>query len=402
MKITDVKVVPFRTTVNRYRNNVPLPNLEVVQTLTIIETDEGVVGRYLGGQGHGDQDGMDSVNQEYIRTRIRNLLVGQDPFDREKFWHWMWVSKTPENIMGVIDMALLDLAGNYANMPVYKMLGGARDKVKAYASTYPNMGSIQNYVDHALDCKAQGYQAYKIHPYYFWNPETEQAVPGRPSHIKHDIELIHAVADAVGDDMVLMYDPWGTYHTLEDALLVGRELERRNYYWFEHPMPEHRVDAYERLTAELSIPICSPEILEGHVFTRADWIRRRASDISRIDVLRGGITAARKTAVVCEAYGIKCEIHMSGIGNLHVLGSTSEDTCEYYERGLLAPGVDYDSPLPYLTESLDPMDDEGYVHLPTRPGLGYSFNSDYIEENALSVSSDTDSRTTSAPRRSWE
>jgi L-alanine-DL-glutamate epimerase-like enolase superfamily enzyme len=208
-------------------------------------------------------------------------------------------------------------------------------------------------------------------------------VPGRPSHIKEDIEVIHAVRDAVGDDMVLMYDPWGTYHTVEEALQVGRELEQRNYYWYEHPMPEHRVDAYIRLTEQLSIPICSPEILEGHVYTRADWLRRNASDISRMDVLRGGITAAKKTAIVCEAYAVKCEIHMSGIGNLHVLGSTTEDTCEYYERGLLAPGVDYDAPLPYLAASLDPLDVDGYVSLPDKPGLGYQLVWDYIEEHKL-------------------
>jgi len=146
-------------------------------------------------------------------------------------------------------------------------------------------------------------------------------------------------------------------------------------------MPEHRIDTYIRLAAALDIPICSPEIIEGHVFTRAEWIRSRASDISRIDVLRGGITAAKKTAIVCEAYGIRCEIHMSGIGNLHVLGSTSEDTCEYYERGLLAPGVDYDAPPAYLNTPLDVLDPDGYVSLPSRPGLGYDINWDYIEAN---------------------
>src|SRR5690606_11820412 len=125
------------------------PRTEIIQTLVTIETDEGVVGHYLGGQGHGDQDGLLPDSREMVRTRMRDLLVGQDPFDRERFWQWMWVSKTPEYIMGVIDMALWDLAGRYANLPVYKLLGGCRDKVLAYASTYPNVGSIQNYVDHA-------------------------------------------------------------------------------------------------------------------------------------------------------------------------------------------------------------------------------------------------------------
>ena len=383
MKITDITVTPFRTWVDRYQNGGPKPNTEIIQTLTTIETDEGVTGRYLGGQGHGDQDGLDVVNQAIIEGRIKPMLVGQDPFDRELFWHWMWVAKIPENIMGVIDMALWDLAGTYANLPVHKLLGGYRTKVKAYASTYPNMGSVQNYAEHAIACRDRGYQAYKIHPYYFWNPETEQAVPGRPSHIAYDIEVIHAVADAVGDDMVLMYDPWGTYHTYEDALKVGKELEARNYYWYEHPMPEERVTAYEKLSAALEIPILSPEILYGHVFTRADWVKRGAADMSRIDVLRGGITAVKKTIHVCEAYGCRCEVHMSGIGNLNVLGSASEDTCEYYEHGLLAPGVDYERKLDYLESVLDPLDDQGYVHLSNRPGLGYEIIDDYIAEHRI-------------------
>ena len=84
-----------------------------------------------------------------------------------------------------------------------------------------------------------------------------------------------------------MYDPWGTYHTVEEAIRVGRELERLDFLWFEHPMPEYRVESYVRLARELTIPILSPEITEGNVFTRADWILRGASDMSRMDVNRG-------------------------------------------------------------------------------------------------------------------
>src|SRR5687767_14355709 len=98
MQITNVTVTPFRTWVDRYLNGEPLPRTEVVQTLTTIETDAGVQGHYLGGQGHGDQDGLDGVNRAFIEQRIQPMLIGQNPFDREKFWHWMWASKTPENI----------------------------------------------------------------------------------------------------------------------------------------------------------------------------------------------------------------------------------------------------------------------------------------------------------------
>ncbi len=387
MKIVDVKVVPFRYKVDRFGTGVPHPRTEVVQTLTRIVTDEGVEGYYLGGQGHGDQDGLSPATRDYLETRIKSTLVGLDPFDREKIWQWLWAAKTPENVIGVVDMALWDLLGRAAGLPVYKLLGGYRDRVLAYASTYPNMGMPEDYAKHALECKRQGYRAYKIHPYYYWDPETKQSVPGRPSHVKWDIACCRAVREAVGDDMVLMYDPWGTYHIYEEALQVGRELERLNFYWYEHPMPEYRVETYVRLARELDIPICSPEIAEGSVYTRADWILRGASDFSRIDVLRGGITAAKKTIAVCEAYGVRCEVHMSGFGNLQVLGSASEDTCGYYEKGLLAPGVDYDAPLPYLKSVCDPLDAEGFVRVPTAPGLGYDLDWDYVEQNRVTQGS---------------
>ena len=198
-----------------------------------------------------------------------------------------------------------------------------------------------------------------------------------------DIEACRAIRDAVGDDIVLMFDPWGTYCTYEQALWVGRELEKLGFYWYEHPMPEYRVHAYERLCRDLDIAILAPEIAAGSLYTRADWILRRASDMSRIDVLRGGITGCHKMAAICEAFGVKLEMHMSGFGNLQILGATSEDVCEYYERGLEAPGVEYETPLPYLEEICDPLDSDGYVRVSQEPGMGYKIDWDYIKENRV-------------------
>jgi len=383
MKIVDLQVIPFRVRRQDFRNGQMQPEAEIVQTLTKIITDEGAEGYYLGGRGHGDQDGLWADQRAVMEGRIKSLVVGQDPFDREKFWHWLWVANLEENLISVLDMALWDLQARAFNLPLYKLLGGCRDKVKAYASTYPNMGSPEVYAQHALECKQRGYTHYKIHPYYFWDPVTQKPDPGRPSHIQQDIKLCQAVREAVGDDMVLSFDPWGTYRTYEEAYRVGRMLEELNFYWFEHPMPEYRVASYEKLCRELDIPILSPEIAAGSLYTRADWILRGASDMSRIDVLRGGVTGVKKMAAICEAFGVKCEIHMSGFANLQLLGSTSEDVCEYYERGLVAPGLDYETPPPYLEAIPDPMDANGYVHLPQEPGMGYRIIWDYIEENRL-------------------
>jgi len=383
MKIVDLQVITFRVPRKPFRNGKLLPETTAIQTLTKIITDEGAEGYCFGGRGHGDQDGMSHDQRGAMEHRMKSLVMGQDPFDREKFWHWMWVANIEENLISVLDMALWDLQARAFGVPVHKLLGGCRDKVKAYASTFPNMGTPEEYAEHAAECKAMGYKHYKIHPYYFWDPVKKQSAPGRPSHIEQDIEACRAVRARVGDDMVLSFDPWGTYRTYEEALKVGRELEKLNFYWYEHPMSEYRVSAYEKLCHELDIPILAPEIAAGSIYTRADWILRGASDMSRIDVLRGGITGVKKMVSVCEAYGVKCEIHMSGFANLQILGATSEDTCEYYERGLLAPGVDYDTPQPYLEEICDPLDSEGYVQVPQEPGLGYKINWDYIEENRV-------------------
>ena len=383
MKIVDLQVIPFQVRRRNFRNGQMGPETEVVQTLTKIITDEGAEGYYLGGHGHGDQDGLPDGDRAVLEGRVKSLLLGQDPFDREKFWHWMWVANLPENLISVVDMALWDLQARAFNLPLYKLLGGCRNKVKAYASTFPNMGTPEEYAQHALECKEQGYSHYKIHPYYFYDPATKQPNPGRPSNTDYDIAASRAVREAVGDDMVLSFDPWGTYRTYEEAYKVGRALEDLNFYWYEHPMPEYRVSLYEKLCRELEIPILSPEIAAGSLYTRADWILRGASDMSRIDVLRGGITGVKKMTGVCEAFGVKCEIHMSGFANLQLLGATSEDVCEYYERGLVAPGVDYETPPPYLDAIGDPMDEDGFVHLPQEPGLGYRIIWDYIEENRI-------------------
>jgi L-alanine-DL-glutamate epimerase-like enolase superfamily enzyme len=383
MKITNVEVIPFRVPRRPYRNGQVLPETYATQTLTRITTDEGAEGYCLGGHGHGDQDGLPAEDRAALAGRFRSLLVGQDPFDRERFWHWNWVSNVRENLLSVLDMTLWDLQARAFGVPIHKLLGGCRDRVKAYASTFPNIGPPEVYAEHAAACKAQGYRAYKIHPYYFWDPETGKPDPGRPSHVEWDIRACRAVRERVGDDMVLMYDPWGTYRTYEEAVRVGRVLEELGFYWYEHPMSEFRVEAYVKLCRELTIPILSPEIAPGSIYTRADWILRGASDMSRIDVLRGGITGCHKMAAICEAFGVKCEMHMSGFGNLQILGATSEDVCEYYERGLEAPGVDTLTPPPYLEAICDPLNADGTVTVPQEPGMGYRIRWDYIEENRI-------------------
>ena len=137
MKIVDVKVIPFSVPRRTFHAGKLLPESTITQTVTKVITDEGAEGYYFGGSGHGDMDGMSPEQRAVLEGRLKNLVVGHDPFDREKFWHWMWTAHTiPENLMSVLDMALWDLQARLFNLPLYKLLGGCRDKVKAYASTF--------------------------------------------------------------------------------------------------------------------------------------------------------------------------------------------------------------------------------------------------------------------------
>jgi L-alanine-DL-glutamate epimerase-like enolase superfamily enzyme len=375
MKIVDIQVTRFRTTSRNYPTKWGYyywgPEHPATTSITKIMTDDGNEGYNLGG----DQATMDHV--------VKPLLLGENPLDREKLWQWM--SQHPgfsEGLAGFVDSALWDLYGRMVGLPVHKCLGGYRDRIKAYASTWPNMGKPEDYARHALEMKGLGYKAYKVHAYIYFNPYTWEHGPQLPGFPKADVEVCRAVREAVGSDMVLMLDPFGVY-TLEESIWVGHELEKLGYYWLEHPMIETRVEAYRRLCSELDIAVCSPEHAPGGIFTRAEWVMQGASDMSRIDISYGGITGSYKHAMLCQAYGIQCEMHGGGWCNSHILGATPESTCEYFERGLLRPDLDYEKPAPYLKAICDPLDDDGNVILPSKPGLGMEFVWDYINDNLV-------------------
>jgi L-alanine-DL-glutamate epimerase-like enolase superfamily enzyme len=382
MKITDVEVIEFRTTTRSQRTRwgygVPLAEpVEAIATLTRIATDAGVEGYMLGG------------DKAAIERVAKPLLVGENPLDRERLWHWLdqlvtFSGQLSERDMGIIDCALWDLAGRAAGLPVHQLLGGARDRIKAYASTAPNLGGPEVYAAHVLECKAQGFQAYKVHANICWNPHTRAPAPQLPGFPREDVEICRAVRAAAGDEMVLMLDPFGVY-TLEESLWVGRELQKLNYYWLEHPMVETRVEAYRRLTRELEIAICSPEHVPGGVFSRAEWALSGASDMLRIDVYYGGITGCWKLINLCQALGLQCEIHTGGWAHVQLLAATPAATCEYYEWALMTPGEDYPPLLasPATTTNPEPPDSEGYVPVPQGPGLGFTVNWDYLNANRV-------------------
>lgn len=374
MRIVDVLTETFwyksRSARDSEGHTHPGPEHDATQVLLRIVTDEGVEGYAFG------------ANPDVVQRIVKPLLVGEEPFYRERIWQTLkdrqrlHLGVLSDRVLSAIDLALWDLAGRALNQPVHKLLGGYRDKVKAYASTMcgddlaGGLDTPEAYAEFALQCKARGYPAFKLHT---WQPP----VPGAPDP-RRDVAACAAVREAVGEEMVLMLDPYH-YYSREEALYLGRGLEELDYYWIEEPMDEHSTSSYVWLADQLSIPVMGPETAEGKMYTRAEWIVRGASDISRGGVGDvGGITPLMKIAHLCESFGVRMEVHGGGAGNLHVLCAMGIPG-EFYERGLLHPFMDHEQPSPWLNEIVDPMDEQGYVHVSQKPGLGTDINFDYIQ-----------------------
>jgi L-alanine-DL-glutamate epimerase-like enolase superfamily enzyme len=316
---------------------------------------------------------------------VRRVLLGEDGLMRERIWGRLYRmqrgsgAQLTDLAIGYVDQALWDLAGRKLAMPVWKLLGGARAKVPAYASTMcgdcieGGLATPEDYGRFAKTLLAQGYQAIKLHT---WMPP----VPGAPD-IDLDARACAAVREAAGPRVPLMLDANHWYGRAQ-ALRLGRALEELRYYWYEEPMEEASISSYRWLADQLDILVIGPESAAGKAHTRAEWVLAGASDILRVGVGDvGGITPAMKIVHLAEAHNIDVEVHGSGSGNLAILGAT--ESGRWYERGLLHPHYDYDRSPPHLRSPIDPIDGSGDVAMPERPGLGDDLDLDYIEDHLL-------------------
>jgi len=321
-------------------------------SLVRVLTDADVAGHYVLWSEVPDArpDSLADVLRLY-----EPYLVGQDPLDREAIWQRLgnlWYGKRGP-ALAAVDVALWDIAGKHAGLPVYKLLGGYRDEVRAYASGNP--APDQDVTDLARTLVDQGFTALKLHPL--------------------SVEQCRTVRDAVGDDVALMHDPVFSYDRAE-ALAVGRVLEELDFAWYEAPLPPTDVEGYIQLREALDVPVT----VECYGDYR-EMVRRNAVDRLRtMSGFTGGITAMRKAIDVAEFHGMPWEPHTYGgtfyqAANLHAILAT--DRATYFEL----PVVDGETGA-YDVGAADTIaiDDEGYVSAPDRPGLGVRVDWDAVED----------------------
>jgi L-alanine-DL-glutamate epimerase-like enolase superfamily enzyme len=367
MKITDVTLTLFSwsgipaTTYGRHTGR--FSGASELGLLTL-RTDEGLEGHAFLGSAQRSA-AMDAAS--LIRF-LKPLVLGQDPLDRERLWQAMWQRsrQTTLRAIGAVDVALWDLGGKIAGLPIHRLLGSYRESAPAYASSAV-LPSKEAYAEEALSYKTAGWTAYKIHP------PTDPAV---------DIQVCRAVRRAVGDDFRVMLDSTWAYD-YPSALRVGRVAEELGFYWYEDPLADDDLYNYVKLKQQLRIPILATEYSPGGFTAYAPWILERATDYLRGDVaVKGGITALVKTAHLAEAFHMNFEIHHGGnslnnVANLHVIMAIRN--CEFFEVLLPSAAQKYG-----LAHDIE-VDARGLVHAPTGPGLGAAIDFDLIGRQTTAV-----------------
>ena len=306
-----------------------------------IGTDDGVAGVAIA-----TRPGMASAVEDLVDRVLRDQLVGADPLQREYLWHRIWeidrTEELPLPALGLVDIALWDLAGRIAGEPTWRLLGGFRERIPAYASTV-TFRDVAEYLDVATQCLELGYQAIKLHAW---------------GDVRADADLARRLRAHVGDDVPLMYDGSAGFD-LPDAVFLGRALADAGFLWYEEPMREFSVSAYQRLARSVEIPLLVAETSDGAHMNTADFIVAGAATfgVRASASMRAGITGAIRTAHLAEAFHLRAEVLGDEMPSRH-LSMTIPNTT-FHESMITA------NPVVKKPE----VDKAGYVHAPLDPGI---------------------------------
>jgi L-alanine-DL-glutamate epimerase-like enolase superfamily enzyme len=334
-----------------------------------IFTDVGIVGEFAGGS-----------DAEYSTLKgFLHYLIGKSALERERIYSDVRRSLRQVARIGIapIDIALCDIAGKLYDAPIYKLLGGYKESIPCYASTYhgdhqpDGLSTPEAFADFAEQCLEMGYPAFKIHGW------------GR-APILQEIANVHAVGKRVGGKMDLMLDPACEYTTFGDAVKVGWACDEERFFWYEDPYRDGGISqfAHRKLRQLIKTPLLQTEhvrSLEPHI----DFLIAEATDYVRGDVGYDGITGVIKLAHACEALGVDIEFHGPGPAQRQCMAAIRNTN--YYEMGLLHPKAPA-SHAEHLFEedyrdTLDAIDNKGHVPIPQGPGLGVPINWDWVNKN---------------------
>ena len=349
-----------------------------------VSTDEGItgVGELHPASGTG---GTPFTPMAAVRF-CAEYLVGKDPLQIERHWQHMYrrcVFRGGADTMaaiGAIDMALWDIKGKAAGLPVYSLLGGpTRERVRLY--THLNASSPEGLAEQAQALVADGFTAVRIYPFgAFGNSFAEGQGLERMSFrgmVNNAVARVKAVREAVGPDVDVMIDAVNRL-TPAEAIEVGRALEPFGLYFFEDPIEPENMDAWEHVASRLPMPVAVGERLYTiHQFR--DILNRNAAAYLRPDLsLAGGITNCKKIAALAEASYVGVVPH-NPLSCVLTAACIQLDAATHNVPIQEYPIDEWQRPKVDLVKS--PVRREGgYLIVPEAPGLGVELNEEAFSQ----------------------
>lgn len=307
------------------------------------------------------------VAGEIVERLLSPFLIGADPRDIDVVWSRMYDAMRERGYFSgfmldaitAVDIALWDLYGKAVGLPVYRLLGGAyRRRIPAYVSGIPKTSNEER-IELALEWKARGFRAIKLHLGY---------------GVREDAAIAASMREALGDDFRLMIDAHWKY-TVPEAIQLGRRLEAIGVEFLEAPTLPEDIDGHAEICRALDMAVAIGEAKRTR-YQFKERLVKRAADLLQPDVGRAGISETRKIANMAEAFNINIAPHLSvGLGvctaaTLHLSAAIPNFHILEYQPTVL-PTANRLLSRPIRCEA-------GFYELPEGPGLGVD-----VDEEAL-------------------
>ena len=370
MKITDVEAIVLR----QAEVNEGIADGSQDDLVVRIHTDEGIT-------GIGEVDSSPELVQALVQApsshavavSLRDVLIGEDPLDVERLWQKMYRGLIYFGRRGIaihaisgLDIALWDIKGKALGKPIYELLGTQhRDRVRAYASML--MPDTPAEVTAAVSALVeQNFTAVKLG----WGPLGKDA--------ELDVALAAAAKAAGGDGVEIMIDSGlGYVADAATAIEVAREYERLGIYWMEEPFEPDEYEAYAELADTVDLRITAGE-QDATWWGFRELIDRAHVDLVQPDVTRcGGITETLRIAELAYSRGVATVPHAWKSG---IIKAASLHCNAVMPDGIWKEYCVADTPIAKtLTVQRLPIEADGYVAVPTTPGLGVDLDEDVLE-----------------------
>ena len=383
-----MKIAAIRTTALSCPVDPPYASAAGVQSrrgalLVEIETDSGIVGIGEAGLGGG-------ATATVIEKDLAAMLVGQDPLLIEALWQRMFARTRQYGRRGIVmqaisgvDIALWDIAGKAAKLPVYRLLGGFRDRVEAYASGgfYQEGKSADALAGEAEGYRARGFRGMKMK--IGRNPATQthlrELIGNRgfcEVEPEEDLARVAAVRKALGPRAKLMVDvncAWSPAMAIE----MGRAMEPYRLYWIEEPVATDDIEGSARVADALATPVAGYETELG-LYGFRELIGRGAVDIVQLDLAwSGGFSEGRRIAAYAHAHHRMVAPHAFAgavllVASLHFAAAIPNGLELEWDQNQNAVRDEL------LKEPLR-LEPDGTVKVPERPGLGIELDRGAVE-----------------------